>query len=375
MSDVDIRLLDRAGDQIAALPGARLTAAGWVLSETETLSFDIHPLAKGADKIIPWDTEVRCIWNGGDVVVEGPVTGLSGDPTNLSVSCEGVLSWTKKRIVDRMSLIYGDPGDPGDAGNPNANPPIPPTPPVAPVLIEQFTIAWNLISYAQDESVQANRDFRLDAGAYGPSGIGRSANYKRSEHGIIYDLLQDFRTMYQGFEFGVEYDGHSRLWTPYYPQKGVQRPEFTMVFDQTGARNLSTFTYTEDGLGMSTQDYATGGTVEGQKLENNYEDVEASSRHGVLQTVTSQGSSVDIAWLGGKAHAKVDRLKEPIKSFQINSVTTKDLSMFGILKVGDSVPLRINFGRIQANEMRRVQQIDWAPNDQLTITFVQVDDS
>lgn len=373
MSDVDIRLLSRTGTPITALPDANLTAASWVLSESGTASFDIHPLARGADKIEVWKTEVQ-IWWDGVLRWVGPVTGCTGGPHLLTFNCEEVLSWLKKRIIDRTSLFYGTPADAGSPGNPDANPPIPATPPTAEVLVEQFTIAWNLIAYAQGETVQANRNFRMLAGAYGPSGKGRTAQYRLADHRVIYDLLQDFRNMHQGFEFDVTYAGDGgRFWTPYYPTKGSVKPQFTMMFDQNGDRNIATFDYTEDGLGMSTETYSTGGTVLGQKIEDNYEDEAASAERGVLQTVISDGSSVDHAFLQDKARKNVDSKKAPIKKFTINSARTLNLDLFGKITTGDSIPLRINHGRIQANETRRIAEIAWNPDDTLSLTFVEED--
>lgn len=372
MSEVVVQLNTRQGTHLTALPAAVMRDATWVLSESGHASFDIDPRADGANKIKLWDTEIE-IWWDGVLRFNGPCVSFGGNPQVITVQAEEVLSWMKKRFVDRMSLIYGDPGSPAIPANPTAHPPIAAQAAVPASLIDQFTIAWDLVAYAQDESIQGNRNFRLDAAAFGSSGVGRSANYKRQEHACLYDLLQDFRKFYQGIDFEVIYpgDGH-RFFKPWYPMKGVFRPQYKMIYNDTGARNIASFQWQADGLAMVTHDYSTGGTVQGQKIEENYEDVGASSRHGVLQAITSQGSQLDRTWLQAQARGLVDDRKEPIVTFSAVSVTTQDINMFGTLQTGDWIPIQIDWGMIQEDDKRRVQSITWNPNDSLTLQLGEV---
>lgn len=352
MSEVDVQLLTRQGAPITGLPDANVTAAHWVLSESGDSAFTIDPLAPGANQIKLWDTEIQ-IWWDGKLGWNGIPHNFSGGPRGVTVACEGVLSWLKKRFVDRLTLAYGTPT----------------------ALLDQFVIAWDLVAYAQDESFQGNRNFRLDAASpLGLSGVGRSAVYKRQEHACLYDLLQEFRKFYQGIDFDVRLtgDGH-RFFTPYYPRKGVARPEYHMIFRSDGEnRNMASFAWQVDGMSMCTQDYSTGGSVKDQKIEENFEDLDASSRHGLLQAITSQGSQLDRPWLLAQARGEVAKRKEPLNNITVTSVRTPDLTMFGTLDTGDWIPVSVDYGMIQEEDWRRVVGITWNPNDSLTVDLGEV---
>lgn len=352
MSEVDVQLLTRLGAPITGLPDADVQSIHWVLSESGDATFTIDPFAPGADQIKQWDTEVQ-IWLDGDLSWWGIPVSFQGGPTGVTVNCEGIMSWLKKRCVDTTTLMYGD----AEANQ----------------FIEQFTIGWNLVAFAQSESGQGNRDLNINAAAWANSGVQRSAIYKRSEHKFIYDILQEFRTFYQGFEFEIVTTGDGgRFWTPYYPRKGQARPNFHVIWNQGEQHNLSAFTWQEGGMEMCTQDYNTGGTVQGQRIEEVYEDVEASSRHGVLQAVTSSGSQLDRGWLQAQARGEVDKRKEPITTIGVTSARTDDITMLGVLETGDWIPVTIDCGMIQEDDMRRVTEITWTPNDALTLVFGEV---
>lgn len=352
-TEVEVRLVDRYGTLITYLPSASVDNATWELCAEGDASITVDAFGIGVSKIELWDTEVQIWWNG---VLRwwGVPWSCGGNARGgLSFQCKGVISLLYKRFIDRMSLIYGDAS--------------------VPTLVEQFSIGQALVDYAQNESVQGHRDLNIDAAAYAPSGVGRTAQYKLSEHKNILDLLKEFPTMYNGFEWDVDILGSGqRLWHPYYPKKGQLRTEFTMQFDEGGSRNMVGFEYSEDFFGGTTDAMTTGGSVSGIKIEDRYEDLTASADHGVMQNVISVGSTLDHGTLVDRARKEVEINKNPVIMAGIKSARTTDIDMFGNVTTGDWIPIRIDYGRMQVNAKERIQVIKWNSDDTLDLTFSEV---
>lgn len=354
-TELEVRLVERDGTLITNLPHANIERATWELCAEGEAAFSINPFSSGASKIFPWDTEVQ-LWFNGELLWWGPVWSAGGSPkSEMAWQCKSVISLLYKRFIDVTSLIYGDAT----------------TDPVE--TIEQFTIASNLIDYAQSEDLQPFRDLNIDFASYSPSGVGRTAQYKLEEHKNILDLLKEFPKMFNGFEWDVDVLGSGqRLFHPYYPKKGELRSEFAMEFDESGARNMTDFDYREDFIGGSTDVIATGGSVDGIKIEDRYEDDDASERHGVMQKIVSAGSTLDHTTLQDRARKEVELNKEPIVMAGITSARTPDIDMLGKVTTGDWIPIRIDYGRYQVDALQRIQKIQWNKNDTLSLSFSEV---
>lgn len=304
----------------------------------------IDPLAEGATDIHLVKREIQ-IWRDDRLIHWGVPWNADGSPASLEFQCEGILSLLRKRHVDRMSLDYDS--------------------------LDQLAIAWDLVRYAQDESVQANRNLNISASNFSASGVPRSPRYDRAEHAKILDLLSDFPDMSNGFEYDITFDaaGRNRYWTPYFPRKGSFKPEFHMRYDIDKSRNIADFTYSEDGAILLTHAYVAGGSAGEVKFEQNYENLAASAEYGVMQEVISEGSQMDLDWLHDRAVREVEARKVPAIQTEITSITTEDLEL-GDVVTGDWLPVRINYGRIQASAYYRVKTITWDPDaDRITYGF------
>lgn len=343
MSEIEVYVCDRTGDWISPLPEASVQDVTWALNDSGSASFDVDPLSEGASSISLAENEIQ-IWMDGELSWWGVPWAMRGGPDKITVSCEGLLSYFTKRYIDRMTLLY--------------------------TSIDQLQIGWDLVRYAQDETLQANRDLFIDAAVFSNSGIPRSPTYKREEHQNILDVLKEFATYHNGFDFEIVGlpDGR-RLWTPYYPRKGQLQEDFSIQWGVDHGRNIATFTFSESAMQIATEAYITGGSVNGEKVEERYEDPAASAQRGVMQAIASEGSSLDRPTLLARATKEVDSRKNPQIVTDITSARTLDADMLGVVTTGDWLPTTIDHGRIQVDANHRIVAITWRPDDTLGLKF------
>lgn len=351
MSEIELWVTERDGEKIAPLPEANLKEVVWDLNEIGSASFTIDPLSEGAMEIEGIIREIQ-IWMDGQLRWWGVPWGIEGNSQEITVSCEGLMSLFNKRFVDRMSLIY--------------------------TSIDQVQIFWNLLAYAQSESVEAYRDFNISA--ISPlvlSGVPRSREYKRDEHKCILDAVKEFdrKTLKNGFDWEIVTtpDG-GRFWAPYYPMKGQLKANAAVEWESEGARNVADFGWSENFLSVSTLAYATGGSVStgsvSIKMEGKYEDVASSAYWGQMQSVVSEGTQLDVDWLEDRAQQHVETNREPEQTVSITSVVDPEGIQLGDLVLGDWVPVHVDHGRIQVpHTLNRITKIIWKENDSLEFSF------
>lgn len=266
-----------------------------------------------------------------EVAFQGTVANETGDKNTARFTCAGIDSLLSRRIVDRASLLFES--------------------------VDQFYIASELVRLAQDQTFQGNRDFNIDFATVTGSGKIRSRKYNRTEHSDFLKLLSEFPTLKDGFDYRLEItpDG-GRFFTPYFPKKGSFKPNLGLQFTEDGSRNITNFNYTRDWTKLATQVYCTGGSEGDVKFEENYEDVQSSAYWGaVLQSVISDGSQKDVAWLLDKATQTVLDRKQPI--FQPTITTARaPRDYWRLVQVGDTIPVWIDWGRVLVVVSKRVAQ-------------------
>jgi hypothetical protein len=342
--DIALLVVDREGERISTLPEANLTEMSWELVEPGSFKFEIHPLSVGAAEIHLVKREVQ-VWFDTALVHWGVPWSTEGDHNKLTFQCEGVMSLFKKRYVDRQSMDYSS--------------------------IEQVGIAWDLLSYAQSSSFQANRDLNISAASpLLDTGVPRSPRYNREEHDNILDIVREFPEMNNGFEYSLQLDpaGKQRFWTAHFPRKGSYKHEYKMRWEVGKARNIARFSYSEDGNTLLTHAYVTGGSNGEIKFEGNWEDTAASVEYGVMQEIISDGNEKDVNWLLDRAKKEVNSRKRPKVGAQITSVTSEEMKLGDVVE-GDWLPVVINYGRIQVNNLYRVKSVTWDQSGSLTYGF------
>lgn len=343
--DITLIVTDRYGDRLSFLPKATLLPTTWELLEPGSFSVSIDPLAEGADEILLVEREIQ-VWLDNDIIHWGVPWTMGGDSRKITFQCDGVLSLFRKRFIDDASMDYDS--------------------------IDQFSIAWDLLSYAQSEATQANRDLNISSSGFVASGVPRSPRYDRDEHANILDLIREFPEMNDGFEYSIVLDptGTQRFWTPHYPRKGSLKAEYHMRWDKEKARRtISSFTVAEDGDKILTHGYVTGGSSGDVKFEQNYENVAASAKFGVMQGVISDGNQKDVGWLYDRAVKEVNSRDHILIQTQISSVTSEDLELGDVVE-GDWLPVTIDYGRIQADAFYRVKTVTFDPlTEKITFGF------
>lgn len=327
-----VRLAGGAAATIAA-PGNATVIVDAAQMERGSLSdFSDEPFhlpRVGKDEIQVWEND-QLIWWGVPWTVRGT-------HERMTVNCQGLLSYFMKRFLTTTSLEYAS--------------------------LDQHTIGWNLVNYAQ---TGAYRDLDVVAGQFNPSGKVRSRRYEREEHPNILDLLEEFPTLQDGFDFDIVIDGTGRReWWPYYPSKGSVKNELALHW----GRNIVSYTYNEDAVDMANHVYVTGGTDGDIKFENNYQDAAAAAEYGSYEAITSHGSYLDVNWLLERAIEEVDKRKRPIKIPEL--VVKRDpVDILHLLHTGDIVPVRLDHGRTKLRDSYRVVRKSWKPSDNtLTLTM------
>lgn len=347
---VDLYVVDRTGARIAPLPDARVDEMTWVLNEPGNMSFNINPLAAGASAIDGIRREIQ-VWIDDDLMWWGVPWSFIGNSTEIKIQCEGLLSLFTKRFIDRMSMVYAS--------------------------IDQLSIAWDLLNYAQSEAVEADRDFLIDSAAFGSSGVPRSREFLRDEHKMILDCLKEFdsRTLKNGFDWEIAITGDGgRFWTPYYPKKGANKGNYGMewIVGQNIQRGLSGFTWAKNFGNLATLVYVTGGSVTTEstsiKKEGKYEDtsVDGSPYWGQMQSIVSDGSQLDQDWLDDRAEREVLTRKVPTINADLTSVISEEFDVLRNVNTGDWFPVRIEHGMVQINDWRRVYEKKFNPGTMTT---------
>ena len=349
---LDVYVTNYAGGWLAALPEASIEQITETLNEPPSMDFTIPQGSPGADLIGGWEKEVQVrevIEAEGinEVVFQGPVVSEEGNQHVAKFNCEGVLAHFGTRIVDRTSLLY--------------------------TSIEQRTIALDLINYAQSVAVQANRSFNVVSAPFSGTTQLRSRDYHREEHAVILDLLQEFPLLDNGFDFDIviQPDG-ARWWTPYHPKKGVLLSELKVEMDDTYAVGIVDFSYRRDHKRLMTHGYVTGGSNGSVKFEANYEDTAASATYGVRQDVISEGGQKDVGWLLARGTREVGQRKRPILVPAI-TLSRSPIDYKRRVQTGDYLPLRIQRGRVNIAEPRRVLEKTWnIAADTVTLIVAEV---
>lgn len=352
MSEPRVQVVNRSGGQLSEFIGANVSEVVWKLNEPEQFSIEIDPIRNASKTFALVKNEVQ-VWDDDDLIAWGVPWRYSGDMTKITIYCEGLGSYFRKRIIDDATLIY--------------------------TSVEQRTIGWNLVQYAQSVATQANRNLNINSAVFAGTTHIRSRQYDRADHAFIFDLLTEFTELEDGFDWAIISDATGqRLWTPFYPQRGSLKKNMKLVWKADGTRrDMLKFSVEADGLGITTHAYVTGGSNGGVKFEQNVENVPASVEYGVMQSVVSEGSQNDVTWLNDKATREVNLRKKPIfiptctvPRFIRSADGTVVRDYLKDCSEGDTLPILIDAGIIQADISERIKTKTWRPaTDEIELTF------
>lgn len=343
--DIKVFPVDYHGERFGRGPieDALVSSIRWDLYGAGAASVSFDPLARNAEHVKLLKRELQ-IWFDDELIWWGVPLTDGGSLRQVTLQCEGIMAHLRDRIIDRTSLLY--------------------------TSIDQLNIAWNLIAYAQNESVQANRDLNISAAAFAPSGKVRSREYKRYDHAIIYDLLQEWPTLEDGFDHEIVPDATGeRFWTPYYPRKERTLSNHKLTVTVDNSRGINDLQWSSSAMELGTEVYATGGSSGDVKFENKYEDAAASAEYGVRQRVISEGSQNDVAWLLERATREVSERKTVAHNPTI--VTARaPRDWFRIVRTGDWLPVYVDYGYYQLDTEHRIGSVEWTPAT-TNLTFIE----
>lgn len=334
---IDAFRTDLNGTNRKEMPAVTVDEVTWTLNQPGGFKISVDPLHPNALMMPINESEVQ-VWFDDQIQHCGVPRGLGGNEKSVSFDCEGIMSW-----------FYYAHLTSGVINN---------------FAIEQFGLAANLVEYAQ---TGPNSDRRIDVGLYVGSGIFRGRPTSSEDFPNIYDLLQEFPKLYQGFDFDIVlFNDGRREFMPYYPSKGSRKPQYALEFDRRGRKFVEGIEgFKRDGYAMATDVYNTGGTVTDTstdpdtqfKVVGHYEDLTAdgSPRYGRMTKVMSDGQIIDLGWLNDRAHEEEILRGQPITVADV--IVSEDL--LGLVSTGDVLPTRIDYGVIQMMGDFRVMSITW----------------
>lgn len=327
---------DDTGNRGKQIRKAVVEKVTWNLNNVHTAEIAIHPLAPDALLVLLDEMELCILFNHSfNEPFQGVPKTTKGDFSKIVFTIESPITYMKDAfIIDTDRVNTGT---------------------------EQMNIATGLVTYGQALSDQ---DRNITIGTYTGSGILRTRTYYAEEYKNIFEMLQEFPTLEDGFDWDViiQPDG-ARKFTPYYPRKGSHKKQYKVWKGPSGASPFfkGLKNWSEDGQNQYTDQLVTGpvDSVTSLKLRGRWQAAAPEmTRFGRKQNVTADSGAVNQAWLDDEAAA--------LGAFQVEPKILPDIvvsdSLFNLVVVGDSIPVRIDYGRIQVHGDYRIVQIE-APMD------------
>lgn len=218
---------------------------------------------------------------------------------------------------------------------------------------DQAEIIRGILDHAVDPAYFKS-DLNIDKNVQ-DTGIIRTREYWHSEHMLIGDALAEFPTLHQGVDIDIVVSPTTRTFTTYFPRKGIERPDTVLEL----GRNIETFSVNYDGAETANSIVVLGDGEGSDREEGGAYDLESLDGL-VLEKVYNATPGSHIRTLDDQALRGLERYKVPVV---IPNVTTYEGvgRLIGVLQVGDVVPVRINHGWVQVNDLYRIISITLDP--------------
>lgn len=325
---------------------ATVDKVSWTLNGIHSADISIHPLAPDAMLILLDEMELTILFNRD---FNGPFQGVPksvrGNFDKITFTIESPITYMKDAYIIDTDKVYS--------------------------AVEQMNIATQLVTYGQAATYQ---DRNIAIGAYAGSGVQRTRTYYAEEYKNVFETLVEFTNLQNGFDWDViiQPDG-ARKFTPFYPRKGSHKPQYKVWKDKAGAspyfRGL--VGWTEDGQNQYTDQMVTGpvDATTGLKLRGRWQAAAPEmTKYGRKQNVTADTGAVAQSWVDSIATAR--------GAFQLTPTILPDIlvsdSLFNLLVVGDSIPVRIDYGRIQVDGDYRIAALDLLFDGTMAIKLEEV---
>lgn len=330
MPQADVFVVPRPGrtGTPAELENAEVKSVVWELGVPETAEFWMPIRDPKITKPKLLENEVQ-IWINGALEFWGYPHRSVNNPKGSLFSCESILGYLAGRNV-LTPLTYTN--------------------------LEQRTIAWNLIAYAQSGTDQA---LGITSATFAGTTKLRDRTYGDTKQNVL-EALQAFAGLSDGFEFEIKaYGDGRREFTPYYPSKGVTRPALALEW----GRNLTDYTHTEEALPgtFANRSIVVGPVANNVRLEADNRDATSATKYGEFQIVLSDGAQDSTQdWLDGRAAEETAQRKDGFSEVDLEVVEVP-VALLGIVRTGDTLPVLIKNGRVDVAANYRVRAIKWVP--------------
>lgn len=327
------------GGGVAELEKAEVDNIGWVLNGSGSMSFGLPTReAKGVWAELV-KREIQVWWND-QMLWQGIPFSKRIFHHSTNINCIGLWAYFNYRYVHR-TLRY-------DSNLPQQ-------------------IATDLVRYAQTEWVNAG--LNIEAAELVDTGARVKRVYHGYDHGQISHLINNFTDDINGFDYDIRVLGDGRReFTTYYPRKGLYKPDKVLEW----GRNISEFEISEYGDRMANWVTYTGEGEAEAKVEASYLDAAARDEYVLMQHTLAQSNVSQIATLLGKAQVQVEARNQPIQVTSLE-VRNEPTELVQGIEVGDWVPVRIDHGAAQVEEVQRIVHINLKPaTDRMRVHFNKV---
>lgn len=339
---LNARASDQDGNLLSPLPAADVRSLTMALDEPPEVDLGLHADHARSLQVTP-GAEVHVYEDGNPVpLFMGPPWKVRrGKGTRiLTVTAAGIESVFHRRFI-RATLASS--------------------------AAEQFQIAWDVIAHTQAEP---GGDLNVTADVWTPSGVTRDQTYHPYSLTTVHEALHAFRSIQGGFDWAVvPASANSRLWTPYYPQRGTLRDRQVGYGPHT-AGNVADYSGTVSMEGMVTRGFVTGSGDGPNRLIGSYADPDLGTTKALLEDHRAGSSSMEQqATADGYAQEMVEARSVPLTT--VDSVdVTGPLAFVQSLRPGDTVPVRIDDGWFQVDATYRVTKVRWPGTfDRATLTL------
>lgn len=226
--------------------------------------------------------------------------------------------------------------------------------------VDQATIVRDLVRHAQDPAFGKSN---LNIGTSTPlTGRKHSRSYYFHDHQKISDLLGEWTSMEGGVDTSIQAAPGKRTFHTHFPRKGVRRRDVALEL----GKNIASFSIFEDGEETANSVIVLGEGDGSDREEGGH--IDASALDGlILETVYNGAPGAPIHTLQLQAEEGVEKRKRVVTIPQVRTYEGSDL--VGVLDVGDSVLIKIDYHSIKVQAWYRITQIELDPEtDQLTLS-------
>ena len=224
---------------------------------------------------------------------------------------------------------------------------------------DQADIVAALVEHAQDPAF-GKSDVNLTPDTT-PTGVRRDYVGLFQEHPQVWQEIEEFTDLEDGFDISCSYTPTSRVVHTHYPQQGIERPN--LAIDLT--KNLENFDWTFDGENAANAIVFLGNGDGSDREEAAAVQEGAFAGDLILEAVVSAPANTATETLQELANERLAVAVFP----ETLKVSMRDASFLGRCACGDYLPVRIRRGGVTVVDQYRIIRITLTTDDHLDLTL------